>query len=175
MNEYLTAEQIAILKRTFRQLNTGRVANQFYSKLFELHPEVKSMFPSDTSELSIKLMSVFELVVFSFEEKNQNQFGLQDAVIVPLRELGRKHDGKGVTPEHYQIANQLLLQAMQKEAPEVFTLEVQQCWSLALNHLAFAMLNSRVTLSKNGLNESGISLRETFSNLMQKIKKPKIL
>jgi hemoglobin-like flavoprotein len=174
MNEYLTAEHIALLKRTFRQLDTVRVASQFYRKLFALYPEVKSMFPSDTSDLGIKLMSVFELAVFSFEEKTQNQFGLQDAVIAPLRELGRKHESKGVLREHYKIANRLLLETMKNESPDVFSSKVEQSWALALQHLTFAMLDSNVN-PKNISDESGISLRETFSYLRQKIKKPRIL
>jgi hemoglobin-like flavoprotein len=140
----LTWDQVAILKKTFRSLNTDRVASRFYSSLFEQHPEVQSLFPKDTSDLATKLISVFELIVFSFEERKPNQFYLQASIMVPLRSLGKKHEEKGVQNHHYPIANQLLLEAIRKEAGYVLPKEVEDAWKLALAHLTSAMLNEEV-------------------------------
>src|SRR5690349_3556304 len=137
MKTYLTGQQVLLLKKSFRQMNPAQIAAQFYGTLFQQHPEVKSMFPADTVELGSKLMSVFELVVFSFDEKEHGRFGLQDVLIKPLRALGRKHDDKGVKPEYYEIANSLLLKIMKES--EYFTTEMYQSWQLALEHLTYAM------------------------------------
>jgi len=165
----LTKQQVALLKKSFRQLDSSRVASVFYAKLFERHPEVKPLFPTDMADLSSKLMSVFELVVFSFEEKTDNQFTLQESVIMPLRQLGRKHDEKGIEPRHYELANALLLEAMQETGPSFFTDDVVTVWKLALNQLTFAMLNKSITPSTQVEKESGLSLRDTFSYIRKRL------
>jgi hemoglobin-like flavoprotein len=140
----LTRDQVTILKKTFRLLDTDRLARRFYSSLFTKYPEVKPLFPSDLSEQAIKLISVFELVIHSFEEHAPNQFSLQQSVMLPLRTLGKKHTEKGVENAHYPIANQLLLEAIKEEAGYIFPSEAEQAWKLALSHLTSAMLNTEV-------------------------------
>jgi hemoglobin-like flavoprotein len=155
----LTKDQVAILKKTFRLLDTDRLARRFYSSLFEKHPEVQSLFPTDISELATKLISVFELVVFSFEERRPNEFYLQHALLAPLRGLGKKHSDKGVLSMHYPIANGLLLESIRKEAGYELPEEADEAWKLALRHLTSAMLNEQVhdELPRQA------SLRETFN------------
>jgi hemoglobin-like flavoprotein len=166
----LTARQVGLLKKSFRQLDTHWVATNFYSRLFERHPYVRPLFPTDTSELASKLMSVFELVVFSFEEKKQDQYMLQEPLIVPLRELGRKHETKGVKAEHYEIANSLLLETIRDGGKDFFTKEVEDAWKLALDLLATAMQDRSVKTT--GIYEgSGNTLRDTFAYIRKKLLK----
>jgi hemoglobin-like flavoprotein len=170
MKTYLTGQQVLLLKKSFRQMNPPQVAARFYSTLFQQHPEVKPMFPADTVELGSKLMSVFELVVFSFDEKEHGRFGLQDVLIKPLRALGRKHDDKGVKPEHYEIANGLLLKIM-KESGESFTTEMYQSWQLALEHLTYAMQDKSVDSTLKSSEQTTTSIRDMFANILQNLKK----
>ena len=170
MKTYLTGQQVLLLKKSFRQMNPPQVAARFYSTLFQQHPEVKHMFPTDTVELGSKLMSVFELVVFSFDEKEHGRFGLQDVLIKPLRALGRKHDDKGVKAEHYEIANGLLLKIM-KESGEAFTKEMYQSWELALGHLTFAMQDKSVDSTLKLSEQTTTSIRDMFANILQNLKK----
>lgn len=163
----LTGHQVGLLKKSFRQLNADQVANDFYNRLFTQYPALKHLFPTDMSDLSTKLMSVFELVVFSFEEKKHDQFLLQDALIVPLRELGRKHDAKGVEPKHYTIANGLLLETMRDNGKDFFSNEVVNAWKLALDQLAAAMLDRTVKTPPQF--ESGNSLRDAFAYIRKKL------
>lgn len=144
----LTEQQVRLLKRSFRLMDPHKVTTRFYSKLFEQHPEIKTLF-SDTNELMEKLMSVLELVVFSFDEKTNGMFGLEDSLIVPLRHLGKKHEDKGVRPEHYPIANSLLLQSIEEELGTKQFAEVKGVWQNALEHLTAAMLNTSVDSSLN--------------------------
>jgi hemoglobin-like flavoprotein len=171
--EPITAQQVTLLKKSFRQLDTQQIAAKFYSKLFERHPEVKRLFPPDMVDLGKKLMSVFELVVFSFEEITHDKYMLQQSVIVPLRELGRKHDDKGIQPEHYTIANSLLLETMQEEAGPDFTDEVKECWRVALFHLTTTMLDRSVLPPRTIIEASGSTLRDSFTFIKQLLNKPK--
>ena len=166
----LTGQQVGLLKKSFRQLDTHWVAHNFYSRLFERHPYVRPLFPTDMTELASKLMSVFELVVFSFEEKKHDQYLLQEPLIVPLRELGRKHDSKGVKPEHYGIANGLLLETMRDGGKDFFTAEVEAAWKIALDQLTFAM-QDRSVKTRGVHEESGKTLRDTFAYIRKKLLK----
>lgn len=170
MNQFLTASQVAILKKSFRQLDAEAYSDYFYSTLFARHTELRNLFPKDIRELKLKLMSVFELVMFSFEEKQNGQYALQDALIVPLRHLGKTHEEKGVQPAHYSIANGLMLETLAHVLGDSHTEEIKQAWQTALSQLTSAMLNNSVKLNAQLRMESGATLREAFSNIIQKIK-----
>jgi hemoglobin-like flavoprotein len=156
----LTKDQVTILKKTFRLLDTDSLAKRFYSSLFLKYPEVKPLFPDDLSELSIKLISVFELVIHSFEEHSPNEFFLQETLIAPLRALGKKHTDKGVESVHYPIANDLLLQAIKEEAGYILPVEAEVAWKLALGHLTSAMMNSDV---KTDPSQNYATIRDSFN------------
>lgn len=163
----LTTSQVAALKKSLKELDTERLASEFYETLFARYPQVKPMFPTDMKELGIKLMSVFELVIYSFEEKSHNQFSLQDTLIKPMQELGKQHEAKGVLPEHYSIANDLLLEILIKQNKDTFTTEVEMSWSLALQHLTVAMLSRNKDGAQAPLAER--TLRDTFHSIMKKV------
>lgn len=161
----LTNQQVAILKKTFRLLNTDSLANRFYATLFERHPEVRLLFPTDITSLSTKLISVLELVVFSFKETNTNEFYLQQEVLSPLRTLGRLHTEKGVANAHYPIANEILLESIKAEAGYTFPPEAEEAWKLALNQLTSAMLNPDVTASST----SQMTFKESFNYIKSRL------
>jgi len=161
---FLTERQVILLKQSFRQVDTSKVSSLFYEKLFEYYPFTKSYFPDDISELRLKLISVLELVVFSFSEVAYDRYELQSEVIVPLRDLGMKHDKLEISHDLYPIANRLLTHALRESDPSLFTPEVLQAWELALQHLVQAMLNNKVATNHNLM-----SLRDTYSYIRKKI------
>jgi hemoglobin-like flavoprotein len=167
--ENLTNNQVTALKKSLRLLNTEKLAAEFYETLFKRYPQVKHMFPADMKELGIKLMSVFELVIYSFEEKKPNEFSLQDTLIKPMQELGKQHEAKGVLTEHYTIANDLLLEIVVKQNPSVFNTEVESSWRLALEHLTVAMLSQPNVKESKILGER--TLRDTFHSIMKNVLK----
>jgi hemoglobin-like flavoprotein len=156
----LTKDQVLILKKTFRLLNTDQLAKRFYAALFERYPEVRSMFTADMNVQATKLISVFELVIFSFDERKPNQFFLQEQVMTPLRTLGKLHTEKGVANTHYPIANEILLESIKAEAGYVFPAEAEEAWKLALNHLTSAMLNTEIVAETA---TSPSTLRDSFN------------
>jgi hemoglobin-like flavoprotein len=155
----LTRRQIELLKKTFRLLDSDNLTKRFYTKLFIRFPEVKPLFPTELTELSTKLVSVFELVIHSFEERNPNEFHLQKAVIVPLRNLGKKHTEKGVEHAYYPYANDILVESMKEEIGYLFEGEAEDAWRLAFNHLTFAMLNQK---ADDASTESSGTIRDAF-------------
>jgi hemoglobin-like flavoprotein len=166
----LTGKQIVLLRKTVRELHNAGFAAAFYELLFERHPELKPLFPANRGDLEIKLMSVFELVAYSFYEKSQDSFVLQPDVLMPLRELGRKHDNLNILPEHYIIANTTFIRAMRNLPNTTFTEEVFESWKLALQHLTAAMLNPIMKPSSSLMEQTGNTLRQTFEFIKKKLK-----
>jgi nitric oxide dioxygenase len=166
MSPFLTANQVSLLKLTFRALNTQRLGQRFYDKLFQLHPELKPMFSANLDDQITKIISVLELVIYSFEEKAVNQFGLQESVLLPLRDLGKKHVQKGVKQPHYPIANSILLDSLSEELGTMLTAEGLAAWKLALDHLSFAMLNPSVEPPS----QLSRSLRDSFQLIKKLIR-----
>jgi hemoglobin-like flavoprotein len=169
MSVMLTAKQVLLLKTSFRAMNASVYSDHFYKRLFELHPQLRALFPTDMAEQKAKLMSVFELIVYSFEEKKLNEFTLQDSLLVPLRNLGRKHEEKGVIQAHYPIANELMLETLQYALGKEYSEEIRQAWKLALAQITAAMLNNSVKTEQSGM-ETGDNWRDVFKNILQKIK-----
>jgi hemoglobin-like flavoprotein len=157
----LTEEQIKLLRQTLKAMDTDRLAMRFYTSLFVKHPEVKSLFPDDLTELSTKIVSVFQLVVHSFELNPDGNYYLQKEVLRPLRALGELHEKKGVDNRYYTWVNELLLESMHAELPGKFSKESEVAWKLALNHLTFAMLSE----IKIPAGELPSSMRESYNQI----------
>lgn len=167
---FLTGQQVSLLKKSYRQLEPLRLAASFYEKLFMRYPHLKHLFPADRSDLMAKLMSVLELVVFSFEEKTSDQFFLQESMVLPLRDLGKKHDDYGVAPEHYTIANNLLIESIRERLGSLFSDEINESWSKSLHILSSAMQDSSVDSQlKNKV--GGALFQSSFRQLFSKFKK----
>ncbi len=135
----LTEAEVAMLKKTFRLMDRNRLAMRFYTSLFARYPNLRSLFPTDLTELSTKIVSVFELVVFSFQQQPDGNYHLQTEVLQPLKSLGALHAKKGVEETHYPLVNGILLESIRLELPE-FSADAERAWKLALNHLTLAMI-----------------------------------
>jgi hemoglobin-like flavoprotein len=156
----LTAEQVGKLKKTFRSIDTDRLAMRFYTSLFVKYPQLKSLFPSDLTELSTKIVSVFELIVFSFQPKDDGLYYLQHDVLLPLKSLGQLHAKKGVESKHYPLVNEMLLQSIREESAN-FDDQTELAWKLALNHLTVAMLND----SNENPDGEYLSMRQSYEHI----------
>lgn len=169
MNRHLTAHDVQRLKKSLKFLNTSAFATLFYGRLFELHPQLKPMFHTDMEKLNTKLMSVLELVIYIFVEKEGNKFFLQDDLVVPLRNLGILHEEKGVQPAHYTIANNILIETLERVLQEKFTDEMKTAWQSGLNQLTSAMLNNSLVSRRPATLGT---LPEMFSNIRRQMRKP---
>ncbi len=164
----LTSQQIQLLKKTFRLLDTDSVAKRFYTTLFIKHPQVKALFPTELTELSTKLISVFELVVFSFSEHSPNEYYLHKDVLKALRALGQKHTEKGIDSAYYPLANEILLQSMKEEAGYIFAPEVEEAWKLAFHHLSTCMLSKDI---EGDPSQNTNTIRDTFNYIKSRLLK----
>ena len=106
-------------------------AGMFYERLFELDPSVQPLFKSDMAAQGRMLMHTIGTAVA----------GLDDlpALTPIVRDLGVRHAGYGVRPEHYDTVGEALLWTLGQGLGEEFTPEVRTAWTEVYTLLAQVM------------------------------------
>ena len=128
---------IDLLESTFEALapQADELVSRFYDKLLADHPEVKPLFTNvDIASQKKKLVAALVLVI--------NNLRKPEALVPALQEMGLRHQGYGVKPEHYPIVASTLLGVMEEMAGELWTEEVATAWTEALNTVATAMIEA---------------------------------
>lgn len=108
------------------------LVNRFYEKMFSEHPEVRPMFPDDMSQQKMHLLTSLALVV-----KNIDNFA---ALEQPLKKMGARHLAYGTKPEHYPVVGGTLLAVMGEMAGELWTDQLREDWTAAVNAIAGTMI-----------------------------------
>lgn len=97
-------------------------AKLFYGRLFELDPDLHSMFAdADMDEQGLKLTEMISLAV--------SQLRQIEEVIPVLRNLGQRHITYGVHLEMYDTVGQALLWALGRGLGDEWTAELQEAWT----------------------------------------------
>lgn len=132
----MTPEQIALVQDSFRKvvLIKDTAAQLFYAHLFELDPSLKSLFQSDMTQQGRKLMAAMGIVV-----QGLNNLKL---VLPMVQELGRRHAGYGVEPQHYETVAAALLWTLEQGLGNDFTEDTKQAWATAYGLLASTMIEA---------------------------------
>ncbi|WP_198264852.1 methyl-accepting chemotaxis protein [sulfur-oxidizing endosymbiont of Gigantopelta aegis] len=124
-----------IIRNSFAALEPQAedLTKTFYERLFLKFPQVKPLFKNtDISKQSKMLLAALKLVV--------NNLDKPDALEKALANMGQKHQGYGALPEHYPAVAETLLEVMAEYAGDIWTAEVAQAWTDALNLVAEKML-----------------------------------
>ena len=129
----VTSHQIELVQTSFRKMQPalGTATDLFYSRLFEVTPEVRKLFPEDMTALKQKLAEMLETTI-----GNLHQFY---TVQPTLKALGERHVGYGVKTEHYALVGGALLWAIGKSLGPDYTPEVRAAWTEVYTSLAGAM------------------------------------
>ena len=126
---------VDLLEETFAALapQGEALVARFYEELFARHPGVKPMFANTSvAEQEKKLLGALVLVINSLRKPK--------ALVTALTSLGEKHHAYGAKPEHYTAVAQVLLDVMEEFAGDLWTEEVEEAWTEALNTVASTML-----------------------------------
>lgn len=130
----MTPHQIHLVKSSFELARpvAADVVAAFYVRLFELAPQLRSMFPQDLTAQRKKLLMVLATAVGALDKI--------ETLLPTLHELGAKHTGYGVRPEHYDVVGAALLQTLEAGLGEAWTPETAEAWTVAYGALSQAML-----------------------------------
>ena len=131
----MTPQQIAIVQSTWEQIypNANVAATMFYTRLFELDPTLRRLFPGDLRAQYRKLVAAIGLAVRSL--------GNPDRLGPVLDELGRRHAGYGVKDPHYSTVGVALVDTLAAGLGDGFTPAVQEAWAATYAVIAETMKN----------------------------------
>jgi len=115
-------EQIELVKSSWSKVApiSEQAAELFYRKLFELNPDLKSMFKSDMTEQGRKLMAMLNTAVNSLDKL--------EAIVPAVQDMGRRHVAYGVKDQDYDTVGEALLWTLKQGLGEGFTAEVKDAW-----------------------------------------------
>jgi hemoglobin-like flavoprotein len=130
-------------------------AGLFYSRLFDLDPSLKAMFPEDLSEQGKKLTTMITVAVKGLSNLEK--------IVGAVQDLGRRHVGYGVRDEHYDTVGDALIWTLNKGLGDAFTEEVKAAWIETYTLLASTMKDAANAIEPAGVAEGGTPWhRKTF-------------
>ena len=129
----LPPTDIALVQKSWKQVTpvSNTAAELFYGKLFSLDPAIKPLFKGDMKEQGRKLITMISTAV--------NGLGRLETVVPVVQELGRRHRGYGVKPEHYDTVGAALIWTLGHGLGEAFTPEIERAWIATYGVLAKTM------------------------------------
>lgn len=131
----MTPDQVKLVQLSFSKVApiSDQAAVMFYDRLFEIAPQVKSMFPADMAEQRRKLMTMLAAVV--------NGLGNLEAILPAASALAKRHVSYGARAEHYPVVGAALLWTLEKGLGDGWTDEVADAWTTAYGTLSGFMIS----------------------------------
>lgn len=118
----MTPKQIQLVQDSWSKILpiSDTAAQLFYGKLFELDPDLRSMFKGDMEEQGRKLMTILNTAVISLNNI---------AAIVPtIQNMGKRHQGYGVKDSHYDTVGEALIWTLGAGLKDDFTEDTKTAW-----------------------------------------------
>lgn len=132
----MTPDQIRRVRTSFSLLlpNAKEAAALFYANLFDADPSLRPLFRSNVEQQGVKLMQALGAAVGLLEKPE---------VLLPvLRQMGARHGGYGVKPEHYGVVGATLLKTLGQGLGDAFDAETRSAWAALYAVVADTMIES---------------------------------
>lgn len=126
----MSPEQIALVRASFLQLGPrfddfGRL---FYTRLFEVNPALRDLFPADMAHQTQALTAMLELIVKTLD--------MQDKLVPLIHYLGERHLAHHVKSEYYVPFGEALIWTLGATLRDEFTAEERRAWQEAYRFMA---------------------------------------
>lgn len=127
---------VELVQSTFAKVApiADQAATMFYARLFEIAPEVRSLFKADLTEQGAKLMQMIGTAVASLTNL--------DALVPVAQDLAKRHIDYGVTKEHYAVVGEALIWTLEQGLGDAFTADVKQAWVDVYGLLSSVMIEA---------------------------------
>ncbi|WP_083194441.1 globin family protein [Wenyingzhuangia fucanilytica] len=138
--EIIPAKTIELVQTSFEAVKpiAATAAEIFYSKLFELDPKLKPLFPAADNdkmkEQGNKLMTMLSAAVAGLSNI--------EALIPVLQDLGKRHVAYRVEKSHYDTVGTALIGTLAVGLGDDFTPEVKQAWVDVYGVMASVMIEA---------------------------------
>jgi hemoglobin-like flavoprotein len=130
----LTKAQVDLIRESFALLkpDVQEASEVFYERLFEIAPEVRSLFRGDIGGQGMKFMTTLGLILDDIDDP--------EALEPYLKQLAEGHAAYGVKPEHYPPMGRALIQTMRETLGDRFSKDAEAAWEVAYDHIAKEMI-----------------------------------
>jgi len=131
---------ITLVQNSFEKVKpiAATAADIFYTKLFELDPALKPLFPTTKEgamkEQGNKLMTMLGAAVAGLSNL--------PALIPVLEGLGKKHVGYKVEVSHYDTVGEALIYTLGVGLADDFTNDVKEAWTSVYTTMAKVMIDA---------------------------------
>jgi nitric oxide dioxygenase len=144
----LSPHQKWLVRESFESVSeySDAVVLLFYGRLFELAPQVRGMFKIEIREQAGKLLNMLTSLVDALDRF--------DELRPQLAELGRKHAGYNVQPEHYQVLVTALTWAFGQALGLEFGRETRTAWEQLLIAVSAVMLEGAAAAETQAVEKS---------------------
>ena len=118
----LSDETIRLVRASGALLPVGDPApvHAFYTRLFELAPEVRPLFSTDLDLQVRKLADMLAWIIANLDAP--------ETLLATLQQLGARHAGYGVAIDHYAPVGSALIWMFTTTLAEQFTPEMEEAW-----------------------------------------------
>ena len=132
----MTPDQIKLVQDSFAKIApiSDRAAELFYGRLFNMAPQIRSLFPDDIAEQRKKLMATLAVVV--------SGLGQLDTILPAASALAKRHVGYGAEPAHYLAVGEALLWTLERGLGAAWTSDVAAAWTAAYSMLSELMISA---------------------------------
>ena len=129
----MTPEQVKLIKTSWAKVTpiSEVAADIFYNKLFELDPELKSLFKGNMKDQGRKLMAMINTAVNGLDNLEE--------IVPAVEDLGKRHVGYGVKDKDYDTVGTALISTLEVGLDKAFTDDVKDAWVTVYNVLATTM------------------------------------
>lgn len=129
----MTPTQIELVQSTWQSVIPIQMqaATLFYDELFAADPSLSALFKGNLEQQKSKLMKMIGVAVSSLHRLEE--------ILPAVKNLGHRHDGYGVKPQHYATVGAALLATLEKGLGPAFTPEVKEAWAAAYGLLSRVM------------------------------------
>jgi len=141
----LTEEHKQAVRRSWRLLEPlgETVSDLFYRRLFELRPDLRSLFPFDMAAQKRKLLAMLAFTVKSLDwpiEEWQADINPEDDLFLVILALGRRHRHLyKVEDEHYGPVGEALAWTLEQGLGQVFEGATKEAWLRVYGTLSITM------------------------------------
>jgi nitric oxide dioxygenase len=130
----MTPDQVQLVQQSFAKVApiSDQAAKLFYGRLFEIAPELKSLFHVDMDEQGRKLMGTLAVVVGGLSKL--------DTILPAAGALAKRHVNYGVKPSHYKPVGEALLWTLTQGLGPDWTPALAAAWTGAYTTLSAFMI-----------------------------------
>lgn len=168
----LDEQTIRIVKSTVPVLEAHgkKITKHFYQRLFENHPDLKSIF-NQSNQRKGKQPEALANAVYAAAANIDNL----EAILPAVKQIGHKHRSLNIQPEHYPIVGENLLKAIKEVLGDAATEEIINAWAKAYEVIADVFISVEKEMYNETMQIAGNWIGYRDFRVMNKVKESEVI